>query len=74
MGIFGKVLVGIGMVVIIVLLGGLFLESQFQSGSLSREAICGNELSTCLNICEDKFIKHFCKNDCQKRYDSCMGY
>jgi len=50
------------------------IENQSSVGSISREVICNNEKASCDNNCDTKFVSYFCKKDCAKQWQICMGY
>lgn len=56
-----------------ILIGFVLFLQQAAPNSISRSAICGDQLSSCRNQCSQKFISYFCNKDCDKGYGFCMG-
>lgn len=67
------ILITLVILIIIGLLIAILIGQQAQPQSVSRAVICGNQEDSCYNVCEQKLIKYFCKQDCDKAYQQCMN-
>ena len=70
---FRNFLIVLVVLLVVGLLIAILIGQQAQPQSVSRAVICGNQKDSCYNVCEQKLIGYFCKQDCDKAYQQCMN-
>jgi len=67
-------ILGILIVLLIILsIISIIALNEARPNSVSRAVICGESRDNCYYNCEQKLIGYFCKKDCDKSYNGCMG-